>query len=112
MEDLKKKFPGTVIEVLDRNDPAFQEKLNHALEILETLSNRSIYEILMDKMNTYGTAVSCCRPDGYMIEGDIVRILPYGCEWYDKEWKGATVVVKNHETKEFSNWRPDYVTFV
>lgn len=67
---------------------------------------------LKEKIKIYGTAVSCCRPDGYMIEGNIVHVLPWGAEWFDPKWKDCTVVVRDHESGLISNWRPEYVTFL
>ena len=112
MSDLMKKYPGTVIAVLDKSDPDIRVKMKDALMLAQKEWEKTLYERLLEKKETYGTAVSCSTPEGYIVEGNIVEILPWGCEWFDEKWNDVTIVVKGHDSKRISNWRPDYVTFI
>lgn len=113
MHELEKKYPGTVIGVVNKNSPTFTEELGLALEKFKQEFNKPTHEKIKRKIEIYGTAVSCVNPDGGpIVEGNIIEVLPCGCEWLDPKWKDCTIVVKDHETKEVSHWRPEFITFI
>lgn len=57
-----------------------------------------------------GDAVSAQSKGGYICEGNVYMMLPWGAEWFDKTWVRGTVVIKDHETGQYSNWNPLNVT--
>jgi hypothetical protein len=60
-----------------------------------------------------GTPVVACRPDGYMIEGNVVEVQPYDCKEVLPDWdEPATIVIKDNTGGHISHWRPGYVEVV
>lgn len=59
---------------------------------------------------TVGESVSAEAEDGYIVEGNVVEIVPYGCPFIDPTWTEMSIVIQDHETKHLSYWRPEKVT--
>jgi hypothetical protein len=57
-------------------------------------------------MMKVGTAVVATNKNGLGVEGNVVMLLPWGAEWFDPSWKNCTVVIKDHDSGERSNWNP------
>lgn len=91
--DLKE---NTVIEVLDKNDPNFFEKLG---KCLDELVKRTPKQIMLSKIDAYGTAVSCTAGDE-IVEGNIEHVYLDG-----------GIILTDHEG-ERTLWDYEYVTFI
>jgi len=104
MHELMKKYPGTVIAVVDKSNLAVE--LKAALAEFE----KPLHEKLQIKLETYGPRVTCCTDYGYCIEGEVIEILPFNNLFIDCD-EPATFVVRTPAGR-VSHWRPSFVTFI
>ncbi len=56
-----------------------------------------------------GDAVSAQAENGFVVEGNVYGLQPYGCEWLDPAWTRGTVIITDHLDGQRSHWNPDHV---
>lgn len=82
MEDLIKKYPGTVVGVVNKNSPSFSKDFGEIIEKFkrerENWLSKTIAEKILYKITIYGDAVVCEYDDGYIVEGNIIHVFSDG----------------------------------
>lgn len=59
-----------------------------------------------------GDLVSAESENGVIAEGCVFALQDYGHKEVIPNWEGNTVIIKDHETKEYSHWQPKNVTLL
>ena len=56
-----------------------------------------------------GCAVSAEAEPPFVVEGNVLHLLPFAADWADPSWTRGTVVIQDHETGLISLWNPELV---